>query len=246
METLTAPGVFLTAEWRWLAMLNYEVEPGLLQRRTPAGTELDNWNGRTFVSVVGFRFLQTRLFGVPVPFHRDFDEVNLRFYVRRRAAEGWRRGVVFVREFVPRAALAAVARLAYGEPYTAVPMRHTVEPEQRRVGYAWRYRGKWCALETRSVGEAQLAAEGSVEAFLVEHYWGYTSRRGGRSLEYGVEHPRWKLWACVSASLQCDVASVYGPDFVAPLSGPPETAFVADGSAVTVRRGTRLASARRV
>src|SRR5271166_638090 len=152
MEVATAPGVFLTAEWRWLAMLNYEVEPAVLQHRVPEGTELDYWNGRTFVSVVGFRFLETRLFGVAVPFHRDFDEVNLRFYVRRRAAEGWRRGVVFVRELVPRAALSAVARLAYAEPYTAVRMRHSIEPERGQVGYAWRWRGKWCALTTGFVG----------------------------------------------------------------------------------------------
>jgi uncharacterized protein len=241
MEMLTAQGVFLTADWRWLAILNYEVEPALLQSRVPKGTELDNWNGRYFVSVVGFRFLETRLFGIAVPFHRDFDEVNLRFYVRRRAPDGWRRGVVFIREFVPRGALAAVARLAYGEPYTAVPMRHGVEPERGHVRYEWRYGGQWCALETSFSGELRLAEEGTLEAFLVEHYWGYTARRGGGSSEYRVEHPLWKLWAGASASLQCDVAAVYGPEFVAPLLGSPATAFIADGSAVAVHRGVRVA-----
>jgi uncharacterized protein len=239
MGTTPTPGVFLTAEWRWLVMLNYEVKPALLKPRVPEGTELDNWNGRTFVSVVGFRFLKTRLFGVPVPFHRDFDEVNLRFYVRRRAADGWRRGVVFVREFVPRAALAAVARLAYGEPYKAVSMRHSVEPERGRVSYEWRYGGQWCALRTGFGGDCRLARESSLEAFLVEHYWGYTARRGGGSNEYRVEHTPWKLWAGTSPSLQCNL-EVYGPDFVGPLSESPETAFVAEGSAVTVRWGVRV------
>lgn len=240
-KTMSKPGVFLTAEWRWLAMLNYEVEPALLQHRVPWGTELDDWNGRTFVSVVGFRFLQTRLFGVAVPFHRDFDEVNLRFYVRHRGPEGWRRGVVFVREFVPRAALAAVARLAYGEPYKAVPMRHEVEPERGRARYEWRYNGEWSVLETSFAGKVSLPLEGSLEAFFVEHYWGYTARRRDGSTEYGVEHPPWKLWTAASASLRCNVAAVYGAEFVAPLSVTPTTAFVADGSAVTVRRGVRLA-----
>ncbi|MGO8968992.1 MAG: YqjF family protein [Myxococcaceae bacterium] len=240
MEPQSAPGAFLMAEWRWLVMLNYEVERDLLLSRVPPGTELDSWSGRHFVSIVGFRFLNTRLFGVAVPFHRDFDEVNLRFYVRRRAPDGWRRGVAFVREFVPRAALAAVARLAYGEPYTAVPMRHSVEPELGHVRYEWLYEGQWCALETSFGGEARLPDEGSLEAFLVEHYWGYTSRRGGSS-EYRVEHPPWKLWAATAASLKCDVASLYGCEFVAPLSGSPATAFVADGSEVTVRGGVRVA-----
>jgi uncharacterized protein len=212
-----------------------------LRRRIPAGTELDTWNGRTFISVVGFRFLETRLLGVAVPFHRDFDEVNLRFYVRRRSPEGWRRGVAFVRELVPRTALAAVARLVYGEPYTALPMRHHIELARGRVGYAWRWAGRWCALETRFVGEARLPAEGTLEAFLVEHYWGYTARRGGRSREYQVEHPPWKLWVGTEGFLQCDVASLYGPEFVSPLLGSGETALVAEGSAVTVRRGVQLA-----
>ncbi len=222
-------------------MLNYEVERDLLLSRVPPGTELDSWSDRHFLSIVGFRFLNTRLFGVAVPFHRDFDEVNLRFYVRRRAPDGWRRGVVFVREFVPRIALAAVARLAYGEPYTAVPMRHSVKPEKGQVRYEWRYGGRWCALETSFGGEAMLPNDGSLEGFLVEHYWGYTSRRGGGSSEYRVEHPPWKLWAASGASLRCDVASLYGSEFVTALSGSPTTAFVADGSAVTVRRGVRVA-----
>ncbi len=122
-EGMEPAPVFLTAEWRWLAMLNWEIDPGVLRSRIPRGTELDSWQGRTFVSIVGFRFLDTRLAGWPVPFHRDFDEVNLRFYVRRRSLDGWRRGVVFVREIVPRWGIAAVARLVYNENYIALPMR---------------------------------------------------------------------------------------------------------------------------
>ncbi|HTO08358.1 MAG TPA: DUF2071 domain-containing protein, partial [Myxococcota bacterium] len=120
--------VFLTAEWRDLAMLNYEIDPAVLEPRVPAGTELDAWSGRTFVSVVGFRFLRTRVLGVPVPYHVDFDEVNLRFYVRRKSGADWRRGVVFVKEIVPRRAIALVARVAYAENYVAHPMRHSIRP----------------------------------------------------------------------------------------------------------------------
>src|SRR5262245_53035082 len=119
-------GRFLTAEWRDLAMLNYEIDPAVLASRVPPGCELDTWDGRTFVSVVGFRFLRTRVLGVPVPFHVNFEEVNLRFYVRRKADSEWRRGVVFVKELVPRRAIALVARVAYGENYVAFPMRHSI------------------------------------------------------------------------------------------------------------------------
>src|SRR6266851_3867580 len=78
--------VFLTAEWRMLAMLNYEIDPGLLLPFVPSGTELDRWSGKVFASLVGFRFLKTKLLGyLPIPMHSNFEEVNLRFYVRRRA-----------------------------------------------------------------------------------------------------------------------------------------------------------------
>jgi Uncharacterized conserved protein (COG2071) len=123
--------VFLTAEWRALAMLNYEVDASLLRHFVPAGTELDCWQGKTLVSLVGFRFLKTRVLGIPIPFHRNFDEVNLRFYVRRAEATEVKRGVVFIREIVPRRAIAAVARAFYNERYLALPCP-TVSNRTRR------------------------------------------------------------------------------------------------------------------
>src|SRR6478735_605434 len=118
---------FLRAEWRSLVMLNYEVAPEVLTPWLPAGTELDQWHGRTLMSMVGFRFLQTRVLGITIPFHENFPEVNLRFYVRRNCGGTWRRGVVFVREIVPRRAIAGVAQLLYGERYVRCPMRHSVQ-----------------------------------------------------------------------------------------------------------------------
>ena len=109
------PAPFLTAEWRSLAMLNYVVDPALLAPMVPRGTELDSFDGRTYMSLVGFRFERTRVRGIWIPLHSDFDEVNLRFYVRRRVSGEIRRGVVFIREVVPRWAIAAVARAVYGE-----------------------------------------------------------------------------------------------------------------------------------
>jgi uncharacterized protein YqjF (DUF2071 family) len=70
------PGKFLTAEWRYLAMINYEIDPAILLPHVPRGTELDEWQGKTFVSMVGFHFLNTRVLGVPLPFHRNFAEIN--------------------------------------------------------------------------------------------------------------------------------------------------------------------------
>jgi uncharacterized protein YqjF (DUF2071 family) len=241
---------FLAARWRHLAMLNYEVPPEVLIPLVPAGTELDSWSGKTFASVVGFLFLDTRVWGLGIPFHRNFEEVNLRFYVRRRGPEGWRRGVVFVKEIVPRAAIAAVARLFYGEKYVALPMRHSVvsNPDtgdvrrhQIHVTYGWQSGGRWNGLSGVATGAAQEAEPGSEEEFITEHYWGYSSLRGGGCMEYRVEHPRWQVWKLAQPALDCDVEALYGAGFARPLVGPPSSAFLADGSEVTVYKGRRVA-----
>ena len=235
---------FLTAEWRHLAMLNYEVEPAVLRGRVPRGTELDDWHGRTYVSVVGFLFLGTRVLGLPIPFHRDFEEVNLRFYVRRNAEDGWRRGVVFVKEIVPRAAIAFVARARYNENYVALPMGHAIEAAPcdgiASVSYHWTLAGRTNTLSLTPEGGPRSLLAGSEEEFIAEHYWGYTAQRDGGTCEYQVTHPPWRVGVAREATLDCDVARVYGDDFVEALRGRPTSAFLAEGSAVIVSRGVGL------
>ncbi len=232
-------------------MLNYEVEPAVLSRWVPRGTRLDLWQDRALASMVGFRFLRTRVLGVPVPFHQNFDEVNLRFYVRYRTPGGEeRRGTVFVSEIVPRRAIAWVARTLYNESYRALPMRHAVtlpvEPGSAggSAAYEWRFGGRWHRLAARVAGEPALPPEGSEERFITEHYWGYSSQADGSTVEYQVEHPPWRVWRAEGASFDCDVAALYGPEFAEPLSRPPTSAFVAEGSPVVVRKGRLLPSSR--
>jgi uncharacterized protein YqjF (DUF2071 family) len=241
---------FLTARWRHVALVSYEVEPRLLAPLVPAGCELDCWRERPLVSLVGFLFLDTRVLGIAVPGHRDFEEVNLRFYVRRRMPAGWRRGVVFVKEIVPRRAIAWTARAVYGENYVALPMSHSIDGGEggdeaaapARVRYAWRCRGRESSLELAGQGTAREAEPGSDAELVAEHAWGYARRRGGRTVEYEVVHPRWKIRRA-TARVECDVAGLYGERFVEALSAPPASAWLADGSAVTVHRGAPLARA---
>lgn len=244
---LAKPASFLTAEWRHLAMLNYEVDRAALLERVPRGTELDDWRGRTYVSMVGFLFLDTRVLGVPIPFHRDFEEVNLRFYVRRKAKEGWRRGVVFVKEIVPRVAIALTARLLYNENYVALPMGHALgyapdEPERiESASYRWTLAGRIGRLSISVASRPAPLVAGSEEEFIAEHYWGYTAQGDGGTVEYAVEHPPWRVAPASNAELDCDVAGLYGDRFGEALSGKPVSAFLADGSRVTVSRGVRVA-----
>ena len=229
---------FLRAEWRWLGMLNYEVDPAIVHPHVPAGTEIDFWNGKTYVSLVGFLFLRTRVKGIPIPFHRDFEEVNLRFYVRHKAGEEWRRGVVFIKEIVPRWAIAWVARTLYNENYVSLPMRHHVAGDEFR--YSWSFNGKSNHLGVLRSGEPLPAEPGSEEEFITEHYWGYTAQADGSSLEYRVEHVPWRVWQTTDTNVDVWAVDLYGPEFAEPLARRPSSAFLAEGSPVTVYRGRRL------
>jgi uncharacterized protein YqjF (DUF2071 family) len=223
---------FLTANWRYLAMLNFVVDPRILAPLVPPGTEIDYENGETFVSVLG----------LPIPRHRDFEEVNLRFYVRKKSADTWRRGVVFVRELVLKRAIALIARAFYGEPYLALPMKHDIEHVDLRVNveYSWRRGSKWEFIKMTATGEPQNIPAGSHAEFITEHYWGYTAVRAG-CREYRVEHPRWKVWNADTFKFRADVATLYGKQFVETLAAAPRSAFIAEGSPIQVLFREQLA-----
>jgi len=236
---------FLTAEWHSLAMLNYAVDPALLAPLVPRGTQLDRFDGKAYLSLVGFRFERARVRGLWIPFHSDFDEVNLRFYVRREQSRDVRRGVAFVREVVPRWAIAAVARTLYRERYVALPMRHRIagpvsEGGRREIQYGWRVAGKWAALHADCEGKPARPAEGSIEQFIAEHYWGYAAQPDGGTVEYHVEHDPWRVWRVTRARFEGDCTALYGADLAACLKPEPDFAFVAEGSAVAVHSGQRL------
>jgi uncharacterized protein YqjF (DUF2071 family) len=233
---------FLTATWRHLVMLNYEADPQALQKYVPAGTELDSWNGKYLISIVGLLFLNTRVLGVPVPFYRNYEQVNLRFYVRRQSNGAWKRGTVFIKQIVPKRAIALVALRMYREKFVAMPMTHAFEtvhsPDQpRRVSYQWFHRGRWNRMSVQVSGEPTLPTPGSPEEFVAEHYWGYNRRPDGATLEYQVERSQWQLWNAEQAELVCDVAGIYGSEFVESLKGSPVSAFLSEGSDVVVYRG---------
>jgi uncharacterized protein len=225
-------------------MLNYEVDPRLLDKYVPWGTELDSFVGKTYVSLVGFRFCRTKLFGsLAVPLHSDFDEVNLRFYVRRKEGDEDRRGVVFIAEIVPKQAVATMARLVYGENYICRPMKHHIctEGSKKTLMYQWQVNNQWCQLTARAMGAPALPREGSLEQYITEHYWGYSTQRSEGSLEYYVSHVPWQVWVSTTAGFEGDASELCGFELGRVLQGHPSSAFIANGSPVTVFRGNKLA-----
>jgi uncharacterized protein YqjF (DUF2071 family) len=235
--------IFLSTEWRDLLMLNYEIDPELLRPFVPRGTELDSFEGTTYVSLVGLRFARTKLFGlISVPFHTDFDEVNLRIYVRRREGSEIRRGVMFIREIVSLPAVTFLARLAYAENYRTLPLRHSINLTDSggSIEYRWEQKPQQFRLHGQTDGDPSSAADGSLEQFITEHYWGYSRRRDGGSLEYHVAHKPWRIWRAPNAAFEGDGATLYGSDLASILSRPPRSAFIADGSPVLVYSALRI------
>ena len=223
-------------------MLNYEVDGKLLKDYVPPGTVLDSFDGKTYLSLVGFKFCRTKLFGsLSIPFHSDFEEVNLRFYVRRRVGDEERRGVVFIAEIVPKPAVAHLARLVYGEHYISLPMRHRVGREGVRSAlYEWQFNGGWSKLFAIAAAGPAPAEAGSLEQFITEHYWGYSAKKNGSSLEYNVSHVPWKVWPSATAGFEGDARGLYGPELGTVLERRPDFAFLVDGSSVVVFRGKNL------
>jgi hypothetical protein len=204
--------------------------------------------GRTFLSIVGFRFIDTRVCGLPIPAHRSFEEVNLRMYVRREAADGVRRGVVFIREIVPRPAVTVVARWLYGENYITLPMRsdHRLDGATvsagDQLGYRWRSGRRWNCCAARVAEPLAPPEPGSLAEFIIEHYWGYVGRGPRATGEYRVDHPPWNVAAASDVVWDCDLRAVYPTALVPYLDAAPVSAIVADGSPVAVYRSNGLAA----
>lgn len=235
--------VFLSAEWLDLVFLNYLVEPARLLPYVPTGTTLDSYQGKTYLSLVGFRFCKTKLWGkFSVPFHTDFEEVNLRFYVRREVGGELRRGVVFIKEIVPKPAIAMTARFIYGENYVFLPMKHEIVNGEghREVEYSWKCKGDWMRLFARAAEAPQLPAENSLEQYITEHHWGYSRLKSGRTVQYQVTHVPWNVRHASKVGFAGDAKELYGAELSEVLRRPPDSAYIADGSLVEVFEGASL------
>lgn len=153
--------------------------------------------------------------------------------------------MVFIREIVPRWAIAAIARAFYSERYLSLPMSHRIHSNSRRIAveYGWKSEAGWSKIALTAKGEPTLPENDSLEQFITEHYWGYACGRNNTCIEYRVEHPQWRVWKATDAVFEANVEEIYGKDFWEILRQVPSSAFLAEGSEVAVYRG-RIASNR--
>ncbi len=227
---------FLSARWENLIMANYEVPPAVLIPYLPHGVELDFHHNKTYVSLVGFMFKKTSLFNIPIPFLGTFEEINLRFYVKRLEGDTIKRGVVFINETVPYKAVAWLANKLYKEQYIAIPTKNTIESTgiSKHIKYQWKIKNHWNHLAVNAAPEKEEMVAGSIEEFIFEHYYGYTKIDTQVSQEYRVNHPRWQVNKVTDYSIDCDFPAMYGNDFSFLKNQQPASVILAEGSSVTV------------
>ena len=227
---------FLSARWENLIMANYETAPELLIPYLPKGVELDFYNNKTFVSLVGFMFKRTSLFHIPIPFLGTFEEINLRFYVKRIKSDSINRGVVFINETVPYKPVAWLANKLYKEHYIAIPTKNTTEitDHSKKITYQWKINKEWNHIKVNAAKKVEQMIAGSVEEFIFEHYYGYTKINNQISQEYKVNHPRWQVNKVTDYSIRCDFTAMYGNDFSFLKNQQPDNVILAEGSQVTV------------
>ena len=227
---------FLTAHWEDLVMANYSVPPEILLPYLPKGVSLDLYEDKAYVSLVGFMFKKTRLFGVPIPFMGTFEEINLRFYVKRNDGDTLKRGVVFINETVPFQAVAYLANKLYKEHYISIPTKSQISQteEIKNICYQWKPKSDWNQIALSTDSSSIEMENNSIEEFIFEHYYGYTKISDSESQEYRVNHPRWRINKVLSYDIQCDFGAMYGNDFAFLCNQEPDSVIFAEGSPVSV------------
>ena len=228
---------FLRAEWRKLVLANYAVNPKILEPYLPYGTELDFWQNKCYVSLVGFMFLNTKVKGIKVPGHVNFEEVNLRFYVKRTGENGGvKRGVVFIKEIVPKPMITFIANQLFKENYQTLAMDHLWEEKEnnRVVKYVWYKENRENSILVETDLKSEKVKENSKEFFITEHYWGYSKGKGNTANKYEVTHPSWEVYPVKKAEISIDFGLTYGNNFDFLNQQQPASVMLAEGSEICV------------
>ena len=227
---------FLTAEWNDLAFINYVIDPKILEEYVPNGTVLDLWNDKCYVSLIGFMFENVKVLGLRIPFHVNFEEVNLRFYVKRFDNGVWKRGAVFIKEIVPKHAITIVANALYKEHYQTLKMRHKITENggQKSFQYEWKKDDKWYSIFLKTNNLPLDISPNTEEEFITEHYFGYTKYNKSTSIEYQVMHPRWQQLEVLDYVIDVDFENIYGRKFSFLQNMKPTSPFLVIGSKISI------------
>lgn len=223
---------FLSAYWENLILINYEIDPNILKPFIPKGTQLDSFNGKYYVSIVGFMFKDTKVLGLKLPYHINFEEVNLRFYVKHND----KRGVVFIKEIVPKSLITLVANSIYHEHYQTNKIKHSwsENDNHKEFQYQWKLNQQWQYISVKTEKQTSNIKDNSEEQFITEHYFGYTKHKN-KTFEYEVTHPTWKQLKVIDFDININFEANYGEHFKILQTLKPTSVILAKGSKITVK-----------
>lgn len=230
--------ILLSAHWTNLLVANFETDKNFLSKYLPAGTELNDWNGKYFMSLVGFQFSKTKFYGIPAPFYRSFPEINLRFYVKRKTNDGWRKAIVFIKEIAPAKLIGFMAGWLYNENFISLPLKSNFKnvPGKKEIEYNWKINNEWNYLKAITDNELKKYEPGSLENFISSHYYGYTKVSETKTKEFEVIHEPWHVHPVTTFEMKLDAESIYGKDTVPFFSTTPYLVFYMDGSETKVTK----------
>lgn len=229
--------IFLTAEWRNLINITYKTDVSVLKPYLPKGLVLDTIDNSAFISLVAFQFLETKVKGIRIPFHVNFPEINLRFYVKNKNS----RGVVFIREFVTKYMVALIANKIYNEQYSTADIEaKIIRGKLITAGYKLSLNNSEYFIRLNAESNPNTPEESSSEHFFKEHSSGFGTDHSGNTIVYEVEHPVWKIYPVTDYSHNFDFRKIYGESFSFLNEEKPYNVLFAEGSQVKVFGAEKL------
>ena len=236
----------MRARFSELVALNFSIDPAILQPLVPRGLELDFFKDETYVSLIAMMLRDVRVFGFPIHIASGFEEINLRFYVRRRVGDSYRKGACFLKDYVSGAAAAWVLGRIFKAEFGRLKLKHKnsgFDPKEENaipeVDYQWKVDDHMNRVRVKAREKVQRMGADTKVGFILNHNNEY-SCRNGKTLEYAMARPQWVVWNAAQANFTCDVRKLFGPEFEKPLSRRPASVFVTSGSEVVIYKPTEV------
>ena len=238
--TLKIKGMKMTvlkAEWKKLLMINYVVDQNILLPYLPKGTELDLYNNECYVSLVGFKSENTKFMGIKFPFHGNFEEINLRFYVQHNDGGTIKHGVVFIKEIVYSPITAYFASNLFNEKYVSREMRHIYDPEivSQILRYEWKEKKFNKFRVEGSLRVRPVEPESETEFFTERHYSYTKTPNRKKTAEMYLEHPRWEDSRIYSYRVNVNFKAAFGKRFEFLNTTEPKSVLLVEGSDIKLK-----------
>jgi uncharacterized protein len=208
----------------------------VLRPLIPAPLEIEEFDGRAYVTVLPFAMRRLRLPGLPaVPMLSSFPQLNVRTYV---TLDG-RPGVFLLRVAVGSGLVVTIARRLFGLPYERARVTHRDEGDG--CVFACRSRSGNTplsfAVRYRPQGPVFQPTPGSLVHRLSERFRYYAAGRDGRVGGGEIEHPPWSLQSARTDLIEGAWPAVFGIES----AGTPPLALYSRRQEASARLPERVA-----